>query len=172
MRHGEPNHTCRICGKKYFACDTCDSKIGKSWRAVTCTAEHYDIYYALWRYNYGEISDDEIKAILSKAEANKWKDSPSYAKIIELIGEPEEEAEEDKVPDDEKQSDGLMLNLALVKDEEKPVVADHAPEEPKKAEAHPQKYGSSNYNHNGKNSRHKVGGKYAYRNNMKETSRR
>lgn len=170
MRHGEPNHTCRICGKSYFACDTCDAKIGKSWRAVACTAEHYDIYYALWRYNYGEITEDEIKAILTEAKANTWKNSPSYGKIVELIGEPEEEPE-----GEEKQSDEPMLNLVLVKDEadKERTVADRVYDEPKKTETYSQKYVTSNskQNYNGK-SRHKVGGKYAYRDNRKETSRR
>lgn len=100
MRHGEPNHTCRICGKPYFACDTCDAKIGKTWRAVTCTAEHYDVFLALWKYNYGQMSEDGIKQILTEAKANTWTGSPSYELIISLIGEPKEEDEAEDTHDD------------------------------------------------------------------------
>lgn len=100
MRHGEPNHTCRICGQPYFACDTCDAKIGKTWRAVTCTAEHYAVYFALWQYSQGQMEEDEIKRILSEAGANQWKNSPSLDLIESLIGEyveEEPEAEEQEV---------------------------------------------------------------------------
>ena len=95
MRHGEPNHTCRICGKPYFACDTCDAKIGKTWRAVTCTAEHYDVFLALWKYTYGQMSEDGVKEILLDAKANTWVNSPSYDLIIKLIGEPVAETTSD-----------------------------------------------------------------------------
>ena len=169
MRHGKPNHTCRICGKKYFACDTCDEKIGKTWRAVACTAEHYDIYYALWRYNYGEITEDEIKKILTDAKANTWKDSPSRDIIIKLIGEPEEESEETP----EENHEEVMPNLVYVKDDSvktEPVHDEHVKVEPVRAEK-PAVINTKYNNYNGK-SRHKVGGKYAYRNNNKETSRR
>jgi len=97
MRHGEPNHTCRICGKPYFACDTCDAKIGKTWRAVTCTAEHYDVFLAMWKYTYGQMSEDGIKEILLNAKANTWVNSPSYDAIIALIGEPKEDDESEEV---------------------------------------------------------------------------
>lgn len=95
MRHGEPNHTCRICGKPYFACDTCDAKIGKTWRTVACTAEHYDVYIALWKYCNGQMGEDEVKEILTAAEANRWVNSPSLDVIIGLIGEPVDEEEQD-----------------------------------------------------------------------------
>jgi hypothetical protein len=101
MRHGEPNHTCRICGKPYFACDTCDAKIGKTWRAVTCTAEHYDVFLALWKYTYGQMSEDGIKEILLDARANTWVNSPSYDLIIKLIGEPVAETASDAMENKE-----------------------------------------------------------------------
>ena len=132
MRHGEPNHTCRICGKPYFACDTCDAKIGKTWRAVTCTAEHYTVYLALWRYTYGQISEDEIKEVLETAEANKWTDSPSYEAIVALIGYPEEEedeeAEEAKGAEEERDA---TLNVAYAPDDviKREVKKEEAPEE-------------------------------------------
>lgn len=142
MRHGEPNHTCRICGKPYFACDTCDAKIGKTWRAVACTAEHYDVFLAMWKYTYGQMSEEGIKKILTDAKANTWTASPSYDAIIALIGEPKEEEEVKEEPVDEHQQ---MPNLALVKD--KPAET-KAAEPEKKAETKPankQKYYNGNY---------------------------
>ena len=117
MRHGEPNHTCRICGKPYFACDTCDAKIGKTWRAVTCTAEHYAVYLALWRYTYGQISEDEIKEVLETAEANKWTDSPSYEAIVALIGYPEEEEDEEAKEVEGVEEQDATLNVVYASDE-------------------------------------------------------
>lgn len=129
MRHGEPNHTCRICGKPYFACDTCDAKIGKTWRAVTCTAEHYAVYLALWRYTYGQISEDEIKEVLETAEANKWTDSPSYEAIVALIGYPEEEEDEEAEGAEEEQD--ATLNVVYASDEvvKREVKKEEVPEE-------------------------------------------
>lgn len=174
MKHGEPNHICRICGKPYFACDTCDKKIGKTWRTVACTAEHYDVYFALWKYSNGMLAEDEIKRILEEAEANKWKDSPSYDLIIELIGEPEEEEEEaTPVVVDDFAQNALDAGYTVVDGETDetryPVTSGYiAVEKDVKSEqpesvtteartennTEPKRYASNNYKHYGSN-RHK-----------------
>jgi hypothetical protein len=38
----EPNHTCKHCGKRYWACNDCD-KI-HSWKAACCSFECYQKY--------------------------------------------------------------------------------------------------------------------------------
>ena len=42
MAEQTPNTECRICGKKYYACKTCN-EIGH-WKAVACSPEHYAQY--------------------------------------------------------------------------------------------------------------------------------
>ena len=42
MAEQTPNTECRICGKKYYACKTCN-EIGH-WKAVACSPEHYAEY--------------------------------------------------------------------------------------------------------------------------------
>lgn len=39
-----PNHTCKVCGKKYFACP--DANKYSSWRAVACSPSCYTQYMA------------------------------------------------------------------------------------------------------------------------------
>jgi hypothetical protein len=38
------NHTCRMCGIKYYACDTCDKNGIFHWRSVACCFEHFQEY--------------------------------------------------------------------------------------------------------------------------------
>lgn len=42
MAEQTPNTECRICGKKYYSCKTCN-EIGH-WKAVACSPEHYAEY--------------------------------------------------------------------------------------------------------------------------------
>ena len=37
-----PNHTCKVCGKRYFACP--DANKYSSWRAVACSPSCYTKY--------------------------------------------------------------------------------------------------------------------------------
>lgn len=32
-----PNHICKICGEKYYACEGCDQR--NHWKSVTCSPE-------------------------------------------------------------------------------------------------------------------------------------
>lgn len=45
MSEQKPNHECRICGKKYFACISCDKL--NHWKSVACCPEHYADYVEL-----------------------------------------------------------------------------------------------------------------------------
>ncbi len=55
------NHWCKICGKGYYACNACDSKIFITWRAVACTPEHFQAYTILHEYNGSEQSKETAK---------------------------------------------------------------------------------------------------------------
>lgn len=45
MSEQTPNTECRICGKKYYACKTCN-EVGH-WKAVACCPEHFAKYVEL-----------------------------------------------------------------------------------------------------------------------------
>ena len=102
----KPNHRCLACGIEYWACDNCDKKISKTWRAACCTEEHYKAYYAMWQYGQGLISKEEAREVLAPQDALSWEKAPGRALIEEIMGEPEpetpaeepEQAEEPEAP--------------------------------------------------------------------------
>lgn len=65
MSNQTPNHTCVVCGEKYYACDDCDRKSGKSWRAVCCSPLHYQIHMIIVGLRNGNLSKEEAKAFCS-----------------------------------------------------------------------------------------------------------
>lgn len=83
----KPNHKCLACGKEYYACDSCDKKISKTWRAACCTEGHYKAYYAMWQYGQGQISREEARDVLLEQDALSWEKAPGKAMIKEIIGE-------------------------------------------------------------------------------------
>ena len=44
----KPNHTCRICGTRYYACSQCDKR--KNWRAFCDKPECYQVFQVLLLY--------------------------------------------------------------------------------------------------------------------------
>ena len=113
----KPNHTCRACGKLYYACDSCDKKIDKTWRTACCTEGHYKAYYAMWQYGQGQISLEDAKAVLVEQDAMSWENAPERAFIEEIMGEPEnaevEEPQAEEPEDDHNEPEEV---------EEKPAV--------------------------------------------------
>ena len=83
----KPNHKCLACGKEYYACDSCDKKISKTWRAACCTEGHYKAYYAMWQYGQGQISREEARDVLLEQDALSWEKAPGKALIEEIIGQ-------------------------------------------------------------------------------------
>jgi len=65
------NATCRICGKGYHRCN-CHAE--GSWRKVTDTAEHYQIFCVMRDYNNGIIDANKASALLDKMDLSE-KDS-------------------------------------------------------------------------------------------------
>jgi hypothetical protein len=57
----KPNHWCRICDKQFWACDSCDKKLGIFWRQTACSEKHGTLYSILIDYRDGQISKDEAK---------------------------------------------------------------------------------------------------------------
>lgn len=86
----KPNHRCLACGIEYYACDSCDKKISKTWRTACCTEGHYKAYYAMWQYAHEQISKDEARAVLQEQDARSWENAPSKALIEEIMGPVEE----------------------------------------------------------------------------------
>lgn len=70
------NHWCIICGKGYYACDSCDEiKSFRPWRKTADSIEHYQIYMILIQYRDGLISKEEALALLGDfdlSEKRKW----------------------------------------------------------------------------------------------------
>ncbi len=86
-----PNHTCRICGQKYWACDNCDRKIGIEWRAAACCEEHYHLYFLVWDYDNPGADKALARKELREAGADKWEASPCREKILEILADEENE---------------------------------------------------------------------------------
>lgn len=62
MAARKPNHTCKVCGKAYYACNACDQM--RSWRAMCDTPEHYQIYQTLILYTRRMIDKFEAASML------------------------------------------------------------------------------------------------------------
>lgn len=65
------NSFCRVCGTPYHRCN-CKSQ--GSWRKVTDTAEHYQIFCVIRDYLSGIIDANKAKSLLSKLDLSE-KDS-------------------------------------------------------------------------------------------------
>ena len=65
MSDRTPNHTCLICDTKYYACDDCDSKIGKLWRALCCSPLHYQIHFIVIGLRDKTMNENEAKSFLN-----------------------------------------------------------------------------------------------------------
>jgi len=69
-----PNATCKICGKKYHICKSCDeNKYGsfETWKSYTDTPEHYQIFVMLRDFNLNLVTTKEVKAFLDKCDLSE-----------------------------------------------------------------------------------------------------
>jgi len=63
------NHTCSICGNKYYYCRDCKEIQGFTpWRTITDTIEHYKIFLIIRDYVNKYISKDEAAKQLKKLD--------------------------------------------------------------------------------------------------------
>jgi hypothetical protein len=66
MSEQKPNHECKICSKRYYACISCD-KINH-WKSVACCPEHYVQYVELVtdeRNKTKEVINEDIKEVIA-----------------------------------------------------------------------------------------------------------
>lgn len=93
----KPNHKCLACGTEYYACDSCDKKIDKTWRAACCTEGHYRAYYAMWQYCQGQIGKEAVQNVLAEQGALDWENAPERSLIEQIMeGYQTEKPEEPK----------------------------------------------------------------------------
>lgn len=89
MSEREPNHTCLICKKQYYACNDCDKKKYITWRSVCCCERHFQIYMIVNPLLNGHLEENEatdfIKHLdLSDDEISSLKDNVKNA-ILRLL---------------------------------------------------------------------------------------
>ncbi len=78
------SHQCIICGKRYTSCDICDYT--PSWKSLTDTEEHFQIYVLITKYNCGEDVNGIIKQLHNLGVTlNTIKDYPLAKNILTEI---------------------------------------------------------------------------------------
>ena len=108
------NHTCKVCGKGYNACDTClNEKRYTPWRVVSCTQGHFQVYMVLWEYGCKTLEKADAREMLSKLDIDGWENYPEHNRV--LIAE--------ILKDEEKPLIEVVEPLAV----EPPVVVDAEP---------------------------------------------
>ena len=80
---GKFNHTCKVCGTGYNACDTClNEKNYAPWRAIACTQGHFQAYMVLWEYGNGTLERADAREMLSKVDIEGWEDYPEHNRVV------------------------------------------------------------------------------------------
>lgn len=95
------NHSCKICGKGYNACDTCvNQKDYAAWRAIACTQDHFQAYMVLYEYGNGTLKKADAKEMLSKVDIEGWEGYAAHNKdaIAEILSEDEKPIEVNPEP--------------------------------------------------------------------------
>ena len=151
---GSNNHTCRACGGHYFACDACDQRLGKSWRAMYCCEEHRQAYQDMIAYVRGTITKAQAKEALEKYGAQDWTESTSYPTICEIFAE-DAPATVEEAPAVEEKAEEVVVEEPVEEVAAEQPVAEVAAEETEKpvADEHKQYNGNwnGNKNYNGNN---------------------
>ena len=89
------NAFCRICGSEYHRCN-CSSE--ESWRKVTDTAEHYQIFCIVRDYVNEIINADKANSLLGKLDLT---DSESFRpNIKEVLAEIKNKAKPPQIKSD------------------------------------------------------------------------
>lgn len=84
------NHSCKVCGVGYNACDTClKERNFTPWRAIACIQEHFQVYMVLFEYGSGTLSKAGAKQILSKVDISGWENYPEHNRVViaEILAE-------------------------------------------------------------------------------------
>lgn len=88
MMTQELNGICSVCGNKYHVCQICEQRKGQweSWKLITDTSEHYQIFVILRDYDSKRITKGQAKELLSSYDLSQketW--NPSIKKILNKI---------------------------------------------------------------------------------------
>lgn len=97
---GEFNHTCKVCGKGYNACDTCvNEKNFAPWRAVACEQGHFQAYMVLHEYGSGLLKKSVAKEMLDGINLDGWEKYPEHNRVVlaEILQEDKKPVVEGKV---------------------------------------------------------------------------
>lgn len=93
------NATCKICGKEYYSCLSCnDQKRLYPWKMYTDTSEHYKIFQIIHGYSIGLYDKKEAKEKLDNvdlSDLNSFRDN--IKNVINGIRKKENHLQEDVV---------------------------------------------------------------------------
>ncbi|MDD4279376.1 MAG: hypothetical protein PHX74_06535 [Candidatus Sumerlaeales bacterium] len=77
------NHTCKICGKGYNACDTClNAKNYAPWRAIGCCEDHFKVFMVLYEYGSKTLTKDDARAMLAEIDISGWENYPDHNRLL------------------------------------------------------------------------------------------
>ena len=80
----KPNAICKVCGKPYYACSSCEKT--ESYKTIADTIEHYNIYTTAILFSRKSISAKEAYDIIGKYDYSDIpKDSPVMITVNEIL---------------------------------------------------------------------------------------
>lgn len=86
---------CPICGTKFDGCRTCHQKDIASWKTLTDTENHFNIFVILHKYNVlKSITKEQCKELLLECDITGYKEFPKH--IMESIKDIIDTKEENK----------------------------------------------------------------------------
>lgn len=80
----KPNAICKVCGKPYYACGSCEKT--QSYKAMTDTIEHYNIYITCVMFSRKQLSATEAYDAISKYDLSDIpSDSPVMITVRQIL---------------------------------------------------------------------------------------
>lgn len=80
----KPNAICKVCGRPYYACSSCEKT--ESYKTIADTIEHYNIYTTAILFSRKGISAKEAYDIIGKYDYSDIpKDSPVMITVNEIL---------------------------------------------------------------------------------------
>ncbi len=80
----KPNAICKVCGKPYYACGSCEKT--QSYKAIADTIEHYNIYTTCILFSRNQLSAKEAYEAISKYDLSDIpNDSPIMITVNQIL---------------------------------------------------------------------------------------
>lgn len=80
----KPNAVCKVCGKPYYACGSCEKT--QSYKAIADTIEHYNIYMTCIMFSRKEVSAKEAYEAIRKYDLSDIpNDSPIMITVNQIL---------------------------------------------------------------------------------------